>query len=493
MDPKYILEALLDLWDELPFLVGMEAWTGLYQQIEPLLRKLQEAQSEDEQLLLSADLVTVFARHPMAQRRLRQAVEHIRTERSSNGSLHEAHPLERLLATLENLVHPWTATRYTDILAPRRVQRGKRANVTVALTTGPEATSRVSQALDVKEGRSIEVSLRALSPGLEIVSAPLQRLKIRPGGDSPLAPFIVKGVDLGPQKLAIDFHQKGRHAGRVELPIEVVREVPADDDAHDVAGPVFGDRPIAQPIDLEIVVSVERQNGGMSLRYTLHSPSRIAPFHQEPLIGPPILRDPEQFRSNLMSQLENLQERRDTEGLPLLLSEIPDKLAGLGRNLYRQLFSVEMQNAYRQFRDAVRTIQITSAEPWIPWEIVRPYDDSDPDPARRIDDEFLCRRFQITRWLSGSRVPASEVLVSQLACIQVGTAPKAQALPYARAESQLLADLAVAHGLRDVSPAEPDREALMSLLKEGGNHILSFRRARRFSRDAAGCLQRSPH
>jgi hypothetical protein len=474
MDPKYILEAFLDIWDEFPFLVGLDAWTGLYHQIEPLLRKLQEARSEDERLLVSADLVAALAGHPMVKRRLGQAVEHIRTERSSNGSPHAALPWERLLATFENLVHPRISTRYTDVIAPRRIQRGKRGTVAVNLTVGPEATSRASQALNVKTGRSVEISLRALSPGLAIVSAPLRRLWIRPGGDSPPVSFVIKGTRLGRQTLVVDFHQKGQHVGHVELPVEVIREVPADEDAHDVAGPAFGERPIPQPVDLEILVSLEQRDGKTALKYMLHSPSRIAPFHKELLAGPPILTDPEQYRTGLMSRLEKLQERRDTEGLPLLLPEIPNKLAGLGRDLYRELFAGEMQTAYRRFRDVVRTIQITTAEPWIPWEILRPYDDSDPDPARRVDDDFLCCRFQMTRWFSGRWVTAGEVSATQLACIQVGKAPKAQALPYAQAESRMLADLAVAHGLRDVSPASPDADALKTLLGEGGNQILHF-------------------
>lgn len=475
MNTKYVLEALLNIWDELPFLVGLEAWTGLYrQQIEPFLQKLQETQSEDERVLAGADLVLAFAGQPMARKRLAQAVEHIRTERSSNSSFREAPPWERLLAMFESLVHPRTATRYTDILAPRRVQRGKRATVTVALTTGPEATSRASQALDVKTGRSIEISLRTLSSGLEIVSTPLRRLWIRPGGDSPPAAFVIKAVSLGRQTLAIDFHQQGQHAGHLELPVEVIREVPADEDVHDVAGPAFGERYIPQPVDLEIVITLDRRDGGMAVKYLLHSPSRIAPFHQQSLPGPSILADPEQYRAGLMGRLENLQQRRDAEGHPLFLSEIPDKLAGLGRDLYRELFAGEMQTAYRKFRDVVRTIQINTAEPWMPWEILRPYDDSDPDPARRVDDDFLCCRFQVTRWLSGPKIPAGEVRAAQLACIQVGKAPNAAALPYAQAESQMIADLAVAHGLRDVSPTEPDRESLTNLLSEGGNQILHF-------------------
>ncbi len=474
MDPKYILEALLHLWDDFPFLLGMEAWSRLYREIEPLLRKLQEARTEGEKALAGADVVLAFADYPAAQQRLAQAVEHIRTERSSSSSPREALPWERLLAAFDSLIHPQTATRYTDIHAPRRIQRGKRAPLTVALTVGPEAESRESEALTVKAGRSIDISLRSLSSGLEVVSAPLRRLWIRPGGDSPPAAFVFKGTALGRQVLSLDFHQKGRHVGHVELPVEVIREIPADEEIYNVAGPVFGERPVPQPVDLEITVSIERRDGGMRFYYELHSPNGIVPFNKKKVAGPEILVDVERYRAALMTRLEKLQERRGEENERLLKSEIPDKLAGLGRDLYRELFDGEMRTFYRRFRDPVKSIQIFTEDPWIPWEILQPYDDSDPDPARLVDDDFLCCRFQVTRWLAGSRVPAGEVCAAQLACVEVGKAPGLPALPYAGAERQILTDLAVAHGLRDASPALVGAERLKGLLSEGGNQILHF-------------------
>ncbi len=478
MDPKHLLEALLGIWDELPFLLGMEAWAELYKKLEPLVRELQEATSEDTRALVSADLISAFGEYPGVRQRLREAVKHIHTERSGNGSLHPAPPWERLLASLEAVVHPKVVTRYTDILAPRRVQRGKRGTVTVALTVGPEATSRESAALAVRTARSVDVSLRALSPGLEIVSAPVRRLWIRPAADSPPVSFVFKGDQLGRQTLCLDFSQKGRRAGSVELPVEVIREVPADEDVHNVSGPVFGgERQIPQPADLEIIISVERQAGRTLLGYTLHSPSGIARLHHKPVTGVAgreLLANAEEYRAALMAKIEKLQEGLDIDGRQLLASEIVDKLAGIGRDLYRELFTEPMKLEYLRFRADVRTIQITTAEPWIPWEIIKPFDDSDPDPARHVDDDFLGCRFQVTRWMSGSRVPTAEVQARQLACVEAGNVPGTKRLPYAAAERKLLADLAVAHGLRDISPSTADSETLNRLLAEGGNQILHF-------------------
>ncbi len=475
MDPRYLLAALLGIWDELPFLLGMEAWSDLYRKLEPLVRELREAESEDARDFAGADVVAAFSEFPVARQRLRRAVEYIHTERSGNDLSYTAPSWERLLAGLEAFVHPKIATRYTDILAPRRVQRGKRGTVTITLTVGPEATSRESAALGIRTARSVDISLRALSPGLKIVSAPVRKLWVRPDADSPPISFVFKGNQLGRQTLCLDFFQGGRRAGSVELPVEVIREVPVDEDVHDVAGPAFGDeRHVPQPIDLEIVVSVKRRGGVTLLGYTLHSPSRIARLHHKSLEGPELLVSPEEYRAALMAKLENLQKGLDIDGRQLFSSEIEDKLAGIGHDLYHELFTEPMKLEYRRYRTNVRTIQLTTADPWIPWEIIKPYDDTDPDLTLRVDDDFLGCQFQLTRWLSGSRVPSGEVRATQLACIEAGDVPRAKRLPYAEAERKVLSDLAVSHGLRDTSPKTADFEHLNRLLAEGGNQILHF-------------------
>jgi hypothetical protein len=79
-------------------------------------------------------------------------------------------------------------------------------------------------------------------------------------------------------------------------------------------------------------------------------------------------------------------------------------LRAIGEQLYRELFPLELRRAYRDLCSLpVRSLQITSDEPWIPWELVRPYDDDDPD--RIVDDDFLCARFELTRWLAGRSGP----------------------------------------------------------------------------------------
>lgn len=56
-----------------------------------------------------------------------------------------------------------------------------------------------------------------------------------------------------------------------------------------------------------------------------------------------------------------------------------------------------------------KTLLITSDEPWIPWELIRPAE-YDRSGKRLYDDPFLCETFVVARWLAGRGAPDRLVL-----------------------------------------------------------------------------------
>jgi len=87
------------------------------------------------------------------------------------------------------------------------------------------------------------------------------------------------------------------------------------------------------------------------------------------------------------------------------------RLATLGNELWERLVPQELKDSYWQWRDKVRSIQITSQEPWIPWEMVKPFRFDAQN--RREDEPHLCERFAVARWL-GPGGPADRIPVHQL-------------------------------------------------------------------------------
>lgn len=149
-----------------------------------------------------------------------------------------------------------------------------------------------------------------------------------------------------------------------------------------------------RPVDLEIRITTPWGLAGQSLQYELSSPSQAVDVHHRTVAGPR-LHDPEGFQKRCFDQLEELQSGKGARGRPVLKRDIESELRTLGHDLYQSLFSSELRALYREFRHRVTSLLITSDEPWIPWEMVRPNEFD--------DDDFLCARFELGRWLAGDR------------------------------------------------------------------------------------------
>lgn len=149
-----------------------------------------------------------------------------------------------------------------------------------------------------------------------------------------------------------------------------------------------------RPVDLEIRITTPWGLAGQSLQYELSSPSQAVDVHHRTVAGPR-LHDPEGFQKRYFDQLEELQSGKDARGRPVLKKDIENELRTLGHDLYQSLFSSELRALYREFRHRVTSLLITSDEPWIPWEMLRPNEFD--------DDDFLCARFELGRWLAGDR------------------------------------------------------------------------------------------
>lgn len=149
------------------------------------------------------------------------------------------------------------------------------------------------------------------------------------------------------------------------------------------------------------------------MSFVLDSPSRAVRFVDEPVRGN-VIRAPEDYQRNLLTLLEKLTAGYDEDGVPVLKAEAEREVTAIGRELYHELFPRELRRIYDEIRDDVETLLILSDEPWIPWEIIR--------PDRRDDDDFLCLRHQMSRWLTGTVHLADERVVRRIACIDAGDA-----------------------------------------------------------------------
>jgi len=446
------VQALLDLWPELPHRVGAE-WPSLYWRGLDLLRRYAALEDEERRAQVALEIARLLRTIPGGPEALRRFML-AGGERRARG---EVEPLSaadladqaEAEARLQALLHPPTVTRYTDIYAPTRVAVGERFPIIVGLTRSP-ANEEVA-AIQAQLNQLIRVVLTPRGP--ELLSEPAKTLRVEEGESEPVV-FYLRAVQVGTQSVLIDFYSQSdllvsathtltaEEAGVVsppgKLPAQAVR---------------IGDYQAPYP---DLVLRVHTKDN--RLTYTLH-------YHntEERIIeGDRLRADPEQYRYLLMREIENLAKGLDADGYPL--TDVPDQgptpehifrgLEKIGWRLYNELFNEALRREYRErIRGKVHTLEIVSDEPWIPWELVRPFGDG-------VDDDFLCLQYDFSRWVSGGAGPAAEIAVDSLACI----APTDSGLVWAQEEQAFVRSLAGRYGLADRSPAEARRGLVEALL-----------------------------
>ena len=228
------------------------------------------------------------------------------------------------------------------------------------------------------------------------------------------------------------------------------------------------------PPDLQLLITLALD--GKTLSYTLNSPDGNYNFL---LVGSVSLAaPPRELLQRTFDRLSTWARLAPGTRTPAQTAQAIREQADLGSNLYDELFPPEFKREYPALREKHRggNLLITTNDPWIPWEIVRPLEYDNHGKAI-YDDPPLCESFKLARWGVGAAAPAQLALGSAVV-IQ----PQAN-LPAARVEREyfvalpdLLPSLAVAAPLQTVADSLASFSAGQTQLYHfacHGNFILS--------------------
>jgi len=474
VNPYASITALLHLWPDLPQEMG-QAWPSLYWQLLDLLRRFERAADEEEKATVALDVLRVVRTLPGGIEALRAAqppeVLHwedrtgplrgeeplgpLRGEGGSKGLFTPEAlfpPLSGATPALDAVLHPPTVTRYTDIYAPDRVQVGQRFPIIVGLTRAPTDAGEEGAAIQVELEQRIRVVVTPLGP--ELLSERAKELRVTEEDSEPVV-FFLKAVEDGRQRVMVDFWFESELLTSTTRVFQAVPEPEPMQFNQSTPGAVtIGDYRAPFP-DAILRVSTQGNHLSYSVLYR--------DMEERHIEGRPLRADPESYRYALIHEIENLARGKDVDGDPI--SDVPGQrpspedltrhLARIGQRIYGELFSEEMQREYHRIREkGVRTLYLISDEPWIPWELVKPYDDV-------VDDDFLCLQFELSRWVSGSPAPTAEIGVDSLVCV----APTDSKLSSAILEHAVVRELAEKRGMANRSPDTPDRGSVRALLE----------------------------
>ena len=131
----------------------------------------------------------------------------------------------------------------------------------------------------------------------------------------------------------------------------------------------------------------------------LNAPDPALGFNYQ-VFGPILLTtDPISYFQTFFTKIEALQT--DTSEEKVIAGKmLASRCAGLFKNLLPQALGDKLW----QYRDRIRTVQVQSDDPSIPWELLKLQGKQD---GKIVEGPYLCEAFTMTRWFMGTmRVPA---------------------------------------------------------------------------------------
>ncbi len=260
--------------------------------------------------------------------------------------------------------------------------------------------------------------------------SPGRVVKVQAERDCEPVVFLLTPQSVGEKRINIYVEQFGRNILTQAIQVRVVAELGAASDlANVVSDPAAVVSPArgagAPPPDLELRVMLLGDKHKLS--FMLHGGAS----YNYKLVGEIELKtaDPHAYLQAMLNRLSALAGRAVTTRTSVETEAARQELVAVGNNLYQDLFPEQLKAEYgktirTKFDD--KSLLITSDEPWIPWEIVRPFA-SDENGEILYDDPPLCEKFRVSRWLTGRGAPDQLFMKEGAWVAPPGSAPEAEA------------------------------------------------------------------
>lgn len=270
---------------------------------------------------------------------------------------------------------------------PERVELESTTSLLVSISAVTAAGRALPVALAA--GSVVDVVVQARR-GFELDGAAEGRLTVVDDNELPLQ-FKLKATDKGPGLIRVLAFAGGQPLGMITLAPVVVDEKLDAAPSRSRTGTIEPVR-ASQP-DLAVLI-LEQPSGGMpafTFRLTARDPALGLYFKP---YGPVQLKTgPLEYFTEFFKDIENLPldtpEQRKAAEL---------KLASRGAGLFTKLLPDDLQVLLWSLRDQIRTIQIDSDEPWIPWELLKL---QGRENGRIVEGPFFAEAWAVTRWRPG--------------------------------------------------------------------------------------------
>ena len=279
--------------------------------------------------------------------------------------------------------------------------------------------------------------------------------------DSKPIEFVIRPKQSGWCIIKAQFYHKGSYAGNIGVKTKVVEEQLEQRPASSTSSLNLDVHNEGADLSLHIL---EMNSTPQKLEYMIMIISEKLGYPQKIFKQISLKTNPEKYFGEFFRSIEEDGFEEDGSYDPQV---IEDNLVAKGQNLYSELFPLDFQEFFWKHRNNINSIQVISQEPWIPWEIIKPWKNGENGPE---EDEFLCVKYAFTRWLEN--VPIKQKTKIEKIKIVV---PKDTNLPSAKKEFQWIKQFATQSMLKAENVTRDSKYSeVMKSLKEGGFDLLHF-------------------
>jgi hypothetical protein len=105
---------------------------------------------------------------------------------------------------------------------------------------------------------------------------------------------------------------------------------------------------------------------------------------------------PIKFQFDPETKFQKIFEEIENPGT-FSITKVDNEIKDIGMSLYDELFPEKLKELYWEKRDKIKSVRVISKEPWIPWEILKPWRQLENGVGE--EDDFLCERYAFSRWI----------------------------------------------------------------------------------------------
>ena len=204
--------------------------------------------------------------------------------------------------------------------------------------------------------------------------------------DSDPVIFLLKAKKEGQHQINVKFYQKWQFIKRIPISVKVISESLKSNDEV-IPHALYPSIPISSFPEASVTMFILEKSLESKNIYQVSLLLSLPSNHDYTIIPEPIkfrMDNPEYTCNSFFSELNGLSNRQDAHNL----------IMGEGRFYFRNFFPEELQFMYFQLRENIKSIRLISEEPYIPWEIARPW-------TQNISDTYyLCERYSFSRWIT---------------------------------------------------------------------------------------------